>query len=303
MKIFTEYFFNSIFSMLIILIGSIGNLYGYYKYSKRKNKSDRFYSLILIYDFFYLLQYNINYIETNFRINLISHSNLTCKLYVLFNYSGASISPFLLFYLSLKKYLILNKKFLFFNAKIQNFYLIFIFTFNVFYYLPIIFVINREDYYGFSSCWFGGSSSEKILTMLNFVNNFIFPFVLLSYISYLLLKKILKLKNDFFKQIITDQKSLFAFEYKCSLTCLALNLNQILLNLPIYLFQFSNIEDFQYEICLSIFYLSYGSKFFVILIAKQIIRRKVKSIRIFKEQIDNFLQDIQFFNNKKIANI
>lgn len=66
------------------------------------------YQLLFIFDIIYLPQILIDYTQSAYNYDITILSSLECKICIFFNYSLDSISPWLLVYISIEKFVAIN---------------------------------------------------------------------------------------------------------------------------------------------------------------------------------------------------
>ena len=104
-----EYFINSIFPPLILIIGEFGNILGVailYNDDKLKNIGPIYiYKFLFLSDVTYLPQAIISYLNSGFLLDPTILSSLSCKFYIYFSFSLDAISPWLVVYISVEKFI------------------------------------------------------------------------------------------------------------------------------------------------------------------------------------------------------
>ena len=100
------YFVKYIFPIAILAFGLIGNTLGILVLCNKdlKNIGPRnTYIFLFLSDSFYLLQIIETHFSLTYKLNLASLSELACKLWNYCNYSFATVSPYLIVYISIER--------------------------------------------------------------------------------------------------------------------------------------------------------------------------------------------------------
>ena len=119
MNVGFEYFINIVFSPLILLFGLFGNIIGLAVLNRKKLIQIgpvHVYRFLLTIDSIYLVLIIQKYVQFGFNIPVNKISPLICKITSYFNYSLDGISPMLLVYISIDRYLFIR----FSNKTLRN---------------------------------------------------------------------------------------------------------------------------------------------------------------------------------------
>jgi hypothetical protein len=106
-----EYFVNIILPPLILFFGLFGNIIGLAVLSRKKLIQIgpvHVYRFLLTIDSVYLVLIIQKYVQFGFNIPFNKISSLICKLSSYFNYSLCSISPMLLVYISIDRFIFIK---------------------------------------------------------------------------------------------------------------------------------------------------------------------------------------------------
>ena len=129
-----EYFINMILPALILLFGLFGNIIGLVALS-RKNLTKigpvHVYRLLLTIDSVFLNLVVQKYLQFGFNIPVNKISSLICKITSYFNYSLDGISPMLLVYISIDRFIFIK----FSNKTLRKSYLQVILKYFLFIYI------------------------------------------------------------------------------------------------------------------------------------------------------------------------
>lgn len=286
-----ELFINYILPLIVLLIGLIGNTLGFgLLLSKRLTNlpTRKLYFYLLFIDSTYILQIVLNYLENNFKFSLTVQSVAFCKFFSFFNYSFASLSPMLLVYISIDRLISIKfpeHRFILRNNKTQILYLLFIITFNFIYYFPFALVLNVFTRGEYAICSIGNDYFDSVLLIMDLLNRVCVPFTLMSFSSVLLVVTIFKSRTRVFRDYLSKENKLFKRDIKLAITSLSLNVIYMLLNLPITIAEFMDLNDYTfYNLNLWLYYLSYAINFFIILISNSLIRSQVLNLFGFRNK-------------------
>jgi hypothetical protein len=114
-----EYFINMIFPPLFLFFGLFGNIIGLIVLSRKKLAKIgpvHVYRILLSIDSIYLVLVIKNYLDFGYNIPVNKISSLICKITSYFDYSLDGISPMLIVYISIDRYLFIR----FSNKKLRN---------------------------------------------------------------------------------------------------------------------------------------------------------------------------------------
>ena len=104
-----DFFVYYIFAPVVLGIGLIGNSLGITVLVKSKKLKKigpiLIYKFLFISDTFYLLQIMIIYFGYGFSLDLTILSNLSCQIYIYFNYAFSAFSPWLLVYILIERFI------------------------------------------------------------------------------------------------------------------------------------------------------------------------------------------------------
>lgn len=285
-----EFWLNAVIPPLLLLMGLIGNFLGLRVLSSRKLEKigpRRMYQLLFISDSFILIEILVNYLQYAYQIDVTIVSNLACKSFHFLNYSLATISPMILVYISLERYVAVKypskvSQFRSFRNQLQFFALIIVFNFV--YYVPIpIFIglkVNGTDteiHEALTGCDFSNTNAKDIISYMDLVNRAVLPFTLMSFCSGMLIKQIINSRqriqmNNF--SLGERRRSQKDIKLGCTLICI--NVIYILFNLPYSVAVFlddyntNNIYIFSYYL----FYSSFAINFYIILMSNSLFRKQ-----------------------------
>ena len=295
---FFYYFVNYIFPPFILLTGLVGNLCGFIVMRRKEltNLGPRsMYSYLFASDTLYLIQIIFQYLEYSYDIHLINASDTFCKIYQYFSFSLCPISCFILCYISFDRYISItypSRRFILRKEKSQLIFYLIIFIFNSIYYIPIAFesaVINIDNDTNVTSlqCNFIDSKAQEILSWMDLANFVIVPFSLMTIISLLLIYTIFASRRRTGGSVLSNRN--LNKDIKFSITCLALNLIFLILNLPlaiIGLFPVNYSSSF-YSFFYYLFMFSYAVNFYCILLTNKKVCKQFISILTGKNMVSS----------------
>ncbi len=220
-----EYFSNYVLPGLILFFGLVGNPLGFKVMERHKMLEigpRNIYKYLFIMDTIYLVQIIVTSLQLSYQINITLISNFSCKLWWYINYSLANQSSMLLVYISIDRYIAIKVPALrFFMRKRNNqlIFFIFVFMFNLVYYLPVIYgytVIQTNDTL---ICLFNSQYSTELLSYMDLANHVILPSILILIFSTLLGIEVIKsrrrISSNFLKEDSFYFKNFGTFFFKC----------------------------------------------------------------------------------------
>lgn len=279
-----QYFVFFIMPPAVLIIGVIGNSFGLTVLMRKKLKNIgpcNTYKYLFISDMIYLLQLLINYLAYGYEINLQVMSSLACKLTNYFNFTFSGISPWLLVYISVEKFISIiypTRRFFIRKKKTQLVYFIILLTINFVYYIPISFFFDIISYNqsNVSSlvCTYNSLSSQDIATYLSLLNRTVIPFSLMMLFSFLLIYSIFKSRNRVLSTMSENKR--LKRDIRFAFSSFFLNVTFILLNAPTFLVYF--VPSFYSHIYVLFTYyilnLSYAVNFYILFITNSLFRKE-----------------------------
>ena len=102
------FFVNLVLPPTILTLGLVGNTLGILTLQKKKLKNigplDT-YRYLFYFDSFFLLQIIGTNLQNTYSLDITILSNLSCGLWYYFNYSFSAISPWLIVYIAVERYI------------------------------------------------------------------------------------------------------------------------------------------------------------------------------------------------------
>ncbi len=293
MKYVLEYFIVYLMAPLVLAIGLVGNTLGILVLSKQKLiKMGSIHTLryLLLIDSAYLFMIIQPYLAYPFQLDFTLISDKVCKLFKYFNYSLDVISPWLLVFVSFDKLVSIRipaRKELLRNATCQRFYLLFIFVFNMIYYLPFAYfsvltdtevrLANENRTVVIRSCSFVNSGAQRLLSLMDIVNRALIPFTLMSLFTLLIIQTVFESRNRVIANYTFRQNKTFQRDVKFATTAIILNIVYFLFSLLVSVLFFMRNHSthiFVYLFTLYLFYMCYAVNFYLILISNSIFRNE-----------------------------
>lgn len=299
MNDFYEFLSKNSASILVLVLGLIGNLTGLVVFSRRslsKFPTRNIYRSLALFDTIYLVYRIIGEITTDNGISMYLISNAWCKILRYFRYSIGPISCWLLVYISIEKFITIqfpNFK-LIKLVKFQNKVIGLIVLFNLIYYIPffsystLIRIGSNESNFANKSqkhvekhqeaynCYFLELYQKKWLYMMDLINSALLPFFLMFIFSVLLIYTIFKSRLRILRLDSPLDRKRLRKDIKFAFTSILLNITFIALNLPVCIANLlTDVSEFSYKALLYLFYLSFCINFYVLFSFNSIFRKEL----------------------------
>ena len=279
---FFDYFSNYIFPPLILCFGSIGNFLGFKTMLRPKMLEigpRNTYKFLFIMDAIYLVQIIGTNLQLTYSTDISTISKITCKLWVYFTYSLDSPSSMLLVYISIDRYVSIKmpaQRFFMRKRNNQFIYFIFIFMFNLIYYLPVSYDYVLTETNRTLDCFFTNQYSQELISYMDLANRVIMPAFLIMIFSILLGIEIIKSKSRILGNFAREENKIFFDNIRLAITSIILNIIYVVLQTPIsvyyFLPNFSEINGFGFFYYL--LYFSYSINFYIILLSNSLFRKE-----------------------------
>ncbi len=311
--IFVRYWFPPI----ILCIAIVGNTLGFIVIRKPKliNIGPRnIYKYLFIFDTFFLLQIIVSYIQhANFTGYLNQTSILVCKLAIFINYSFAAVSPLLIVYISIDRYISIQfpgKRFFLRKENTQLFYFIFVIIYNLIYYIPVIMYRdlietnstfnnnnNNNTIIAIKTCTYKTAEHLMIISIMDTINRVLIPFSLMLISSFLLIYCLFKSRTRIVENFLAEENKTFYTEIRLATVSISLNLIFLFLNIPICVNdlvpKISNENIFLYSYYL--FYFSYTINFYILLLSNSLFMNEFLNLFKKSKKIEDHVE-FQTFN-------
>lgn len=289
-----KFIINFVLPSFVLITGLIGNLFGYIIISRKKLAKIgpvKIYKYLFAIDSFYLIQIVASSLEYSYCLNLATHSSLSCKFYIYFNYSIAAISPWLLVYIIIERLISFkypSKRFVLREDSNQIAYFILVFLYISLLYIPIPIYNNILTEYLNNTlvnstgnekliCDFISSKSRKVLNYYDLILRILIPSILMLLSSFQMISNFFQLRRRIKQNFLqANNTSRFKRDILFAITSLILNLVFIILNLPFSLILFlPKFFDFDmFLLTFFIYYASYGVNFYLMLLTNSLFRNE-----------------------------
>jgi hypothetical protein len=278
------YFVKYIFPLAILTFGLIGNTLGIivlFNKDLKKIGPRNTYIFLFLSDSIYLLQIIETYFQYGYNLNLATLSDYSCKLWNYCNYSFATVSSYLIVYISLERCISLiqpAQRFFLNKNKNQLIWFILVIFGCMLYYLPV-----GLYYKGFSSydnetltitCDFVDTNAQLLISYMDLIARAILPFFLMIICSVTLIYSLFKSRMRVVENFLAEENQTFHRELILSVSSLSLNIIYIATQLPISITIFESQLDNFFELTFYIFYISYAINFYIILATNSLFRSR-----------------------------
>ncbi len=288
-----DYFFKMIFAPLVIIFGLYGNLMGLVVLTHEKIRKigpTYIYRFLFIVDTFCLAQCLVVYMKFAYKIDLsIMYGFITCKLMYFIGYVLDAISPYLLVYISIEKYVAIiysHKRSILNSEKNQLIFLTALIIFNGFLYaeVPVYFQVFKKDLNltlesnqtsSTYMCYFVRYSDQLISAAIDILNRLCVPLVLMTVFSTLLISAIFKSRRRISN--LSNPNKQLKRDVRFAITSFSMNWLFFILNLPISLaFIFPVIMDVNtlFVSTYYIYFISYAINFYIMIATNSLFRKE-----------------------------
>lgn len=294
-----KFFVYYILPVLIFFFGLIGNIFGIiisFKQNFKKIGPLIIYRFLFLTDSVYLLFIVTKYLQFGFNISFDDVSSTWCKVNRYFYYSLDAISPMLIVYIALDRFIAIRfssrRKTLRIKSVQVGFFAI-VFFFNAFYYSPIPIFQDLVDH-PFNQtntsvkffCDFVDAKSQFILSWMDFVNLVAVPFLCMITLTILLIYVIFGSRKRVISNYSNSENRTFQRDVKFAVTSIGLNLIYIILQLPLALVNFNtSFNDYTFLLCVYVFFASYGANFYIVLLTNYLVREEFLLLFRFKRLV------------------
>jgi len=292
-----EYFAAYLMAPIILCIGLFGNLTAlvvFFKGNLRKIGPLLIYKLMFIWDTYYINQIIPFYLAKAINLDLTTVSRTACKILVYLNYQGTAVSPFMLAYLSIERYISIRfptRRRILIRRKNQIIYIICVFVYCSAYSVIVPFSFDLFEYNhldlnetissSYLACDFISYKFQLIASYLDFINRELIPCVLMVCFSYLLISAVFRSRSRMARPLNRNRnRTRHKQDNKLAVNIFFMNFTFVLLNTPasvaFFLPNVYNQNVFFLTSC--IFILSYGINFYIILICNSLFRQELFKI-------------------------
>ena len=249
------------------------------------------YKYLFISDTFYLVQIIVTNLQLSYNTDITLISNIACKLWYYLTYSLDAQSSMLLVYISIDRYVSIKMPaYRFFMRKRNNqlIYFIFIFMFNLVYYLPVVYNYSISETNNTLTCNFNNQYSTDLISYMDLANRVILPSILIMIFSLLLGIEVIKSRRRILSNFKQEENEYFFSNISKAISSIVLNIFYLILQMPISIYTFlpNFTQSYGYICSYYLFYLSYSINFYIIFI----------SISLFRKEFILFLKSLFKFN-------
>jgi hypothetical protein len=275
-----NYFISYIFPMSTLGFGIVGNILGF-KVMQRPKMLEigprNTYKYLFISDSIFLVQIIVTYLQYSFAIDPTIYSKVICKLWWYLNYSLATQSPMLLVYISIDRYLSIKRpalRFLMRKGNNQFIYFIFVFMFNLVYYLPVVYNYRLIETNSTFSCNFNDQYSTELISYMDLANRVILPSILILTFSIFLSIEVIKSRSRILSNFLKEENEFFFKNISLAISSIILDIIYLVLEIPIsiYVFLPNFTQSNGYILSYYLFYLSYAINFYILFISNSLFR-------------------------------
>ena len=272
----------------LLLLGIFGNTMGIAVFCRKnmdKISTNKIYRLILFLDTFFLSTQIFEDSALSLGLDLRSLSTLSCKIRYYWNYSIGPVSPWLLVYITIERYVAIKYT----SIKIlkqhnfQKLIIVLIFIYNLGIYSPFAILKqvysaiddnnNNETYY---YCDFENNIQYTIMTSLDLINSALLPFFIMTASSCALIHTILKVRLRIIDMRSKKDKKKLRRDIRFGGSSIVLNIFFVILNLPLCVTNifFPPLDDFTYNIFIVVFYAIYCINSYILFFFNSIFRNE-----------------------------
>jgi len=291
-----KYFVYYIFPVLIIILSLVGNLLGLIVFIKKKSKLENKIGPIIIYK--YLFAYGLinSYLIIllylhGFEIYLETISKLTCQLTVYYWYATASISPMILSYISIERFISIkypNKRLILNNTWNQHCFIIVLIVYNLIIssWIPFDYDLIEKSINLTNKNIKNYSPNNKFECLrennngiyLAIVNIIIIPYSLIITFTILLIISIFMSRSRVISNYTNIQNEIFKKDIKFSFNSLSINIIFIFMNLTVLIiFPFSSSFPVLYFFFVYLHLFSFSIDFYLLFIFNSLFRTEFLS--------------------------
>ena len=256
--------------------------------------------IIVFFDSFGLLQILQQYIKNTFNIDARTLSDLSCKIFVYFAYLVRPLSAWLLVYICFERFLFIKHplKYAFLKkGSTKILFSILILIFNLAYYSIILIEIkiiqvsqidklnNSIDIF---KCYSTNNQIIHLFLMMDMVNSVLVPFILMILSTCLLVLFVAQSRSKIMNRnslLQVLERKIHKNDFYFAFSSISLNIVFLILNFPVclYLYITEGGQSEKFFILDNMYYLNYGSGFFVHLFSNKIFREEFYIILLMKE--------------------
>jgi hypothetical protein len=294
-----QFFVIYVFPPMILCFGMIGNMVGLVVVSQKKMKKigpRLTYLFLFLMDTIFLPLIIINHLGYAYGLDLLVVNSISCKINTYINFFLGAVSPWLLVYISVEKFISIQypgKSFSFRSLKNQLIYFIVLIVSCCSYYTPIIFSYDITTTYENNTivskfCYFNSIQDLIIGTWMDLALRCLTPFILMLIFSILLISAIFRARGRVLSAFTSAQNNRFEREIRHAITSIIMNITFILFEMPlsVSLLQSFVSANWSYinQFTFYLFYCSYSINFYVMFISNSLFRNEFLNLFILKKR-------------------
>lgn len=285
------FFVEYVLPPTILILGLIGNTLGLIVLSHKDLKDigpQDMYKYLLTTDTLYLLEIIVVNLQFDYNLNLATISNLSCKLWNYVYYTYATISCWLIVYISVERCVTLMRpswRFTLRNRRNQLLWYIFVIGFCMIYYIPVgVYfegtISSSNNQTSNLLCGFANDFSVNLISYMDLVLRVILPFVFMIISNLTLTFSLFKSRQRIVSNFLAEENQTFYKEIKLSISSISLNIIYIVTQLPVSITVFGSqfYSNFYYEWSAYLFFVSYGINAYIIFATNSLFRSKLANI-------------------------
>ena len=288
-----EFFVYYLMVPIALSFGFFGNLMGISVMTRKNMKKIgpvHIYRLMFMSDSLFMLQMVNPFLYNIFGKNLMTLSDISCKLFAYLTFGLFTLTPMLLIYISIEKLFSIKyptKKFLMRKKKSQFGFTLFILTAGLLAFSPTFFytgnvTFSRSNNQTFTYCTFNNAFGQKVVTITNLVIRVFIAYGVMTLCSVLLIASIFKMRRRIVRNFLSHSNMNLNKKYrrdiKLATTSLMLNAVYLILNVPISI-KISFPEYFISQVTTAslqyLFYSGFCLNFYLLLISNKLTRKEL----------------------------
>ena len=280
--------FLSIFVARFVLLffGLVGNSAGivvFYRKKMKKITTNKIYRTMLFMDSFFLCTQIFQDSALSLGLDLRNLSTLSCKIRYYWNYSIGPVSPWLLVYITVERYIAIqhSRITLLKSENFQKITMVLILIYNLSIYSPMAILkqvfskplnSNATELYYF--CDFFEPVQSTIMMTLDLVNSALAPFTIMLAFSIALICVIFKKRLRILDMRSKRDKRRLVKDIRFAFSSIMLNLTFVAFNLPLCLTNifFPYVSGFLFNVFIVLFYCTFCINFYVLAFFNYIFR-------------------------------
>lgn len=281
---------------LIWFIGGVGNILGLIVFSREKTKkigTNQAYKLLFLSDILNMIYIIHFYVYLTTGHSFVEINYIICKSVLYFFYVISNWSPLLLVYVSIEKIVSIKypaHRFLMRKKEYQISYFILVVLFNLCLNGAVLWayeIVTFKLYNNstnqtniFQTCSFSNSLGQNIVSIINLLNIFIVPFILMISCTTILSFSIVKLRTrivqNFLNKTQSNERNRFQRDIRLSITSILMNLVYLIFNGPVLIYSIiSTNRDLTFWFLINFFFFRNAINFYLILISNHLVRKEV----------------------------